>query len=76
MDVRTLMRQAVGFNALSAAIVTGDRSVTFEQAWDRGVRVANGLRELGVPNGPPPSAKRVEPREVVYDDHQLQPLLP
>ena len=51
MDVRTLMRQSVGFNPQATAIVTDDRSVTFEQAWDRGVRLANGLRDLGVRPG-------------------------
>jgi acyl-CoA synthetase (AMP-forming)/AMP-acid ligase II len=51
MDVRTLMRQSAGFNSRATAIVTPDRSVTFEQAWDRGVRVANGLREFGIRPG-------------------------
>jgi acyl-CoA synthetase (AMP-forming)/AMP-acid ligase II len=51
MDVRTLMRQSAGFNSEATAIVTPDRSVTFEQAWDRGVRVANGLREFGIRPG-------------------------
>lgn len=51
MDVCTLMRQSAGFNSEGTAIVTPDRSVTFAQAWDRGVRLANGLREFGVRPG-------------------------
>ena len=51
MDVRTQMRQAVRFNADRTAIVTEDRSLTFSEAWDRGVRLANGLRAMGVRPG-------------------------
>jgi acyl-CoA synthetase (AMP-forming)/AMP-acid ligase II len=51
VDVRTLMRQAVGFNANETAVIDEARSVTFEQAWDRGVRLANGLWDLGVRPG-------------------------
>jgi acyl-CoA synthetase (AMP-forming)/AMP-acid ligase II len=51
VNVRTMMRQAVAFNATETAVVDEARSVTFEQAWDRGVRVANGLGDLGVRPG-------------------------
>ena len=51
MDVCTLMRQSAGFNADGAAIVTPNQWVTFARAWDRGVRLANGLREFGVRPG-------------------------
>jgi acyl-CoA synthetase (AMP-forming)/AMP-acid ligase II len=48
MDVPTLMRQSAGFNSVATAIVTHDRSLSFAEAWDRGVRMANGLRGFGV----------------------------
>ncbi|MCW2996864.1 MAG: o-succinylbenzoate--CoA ligase [Solirubrobacterales bacterium] len=51
MNVCTLMRQAVHFNADRPAIATQDRTLTFSEAWDRGVRLANGLRALGVQPG-------------------------
>jgi acyl-CoA synthetase (AMP-forming)/AMP-acid ligase II len=51
MDVPGLMRQSVQFHAERTAIVTNDVSLTFAQAWERGVRVANGLRALGVHAG-------------------------
>ncbi|MEA2619021.1 MAG: hypothetical protein QOE72_4804 [Chloroflexota bacterium] len=51
MSVRTMMRQAVTFNARRPAIITEDRTFTFTEAWDRGVRLANGLRALGMKPG-------------------------
>lgn len=51
MDVTTLMRQAARLNASFPAIVTEDRTVTFAEAWDRGVRLANALISLGVQRG-------------------------
>ena len=51
MDVRTMMRQAVRFNADRAAIITEDRRFTFTEAWQRGVRLANGIRALGIQPG-------------------------
>ncbi|MEJ2870538.1 AMP-binding protein [Actinomycetospora sp. OC33-EN08] len=51
MDVPSLMRQSARFHADRTALLTRDVSLTFAQAWDRGVRVANGLRELGVRPG-------------------------
>lgn len=51
MDVRTLMRRTVWFNAKREAIVAGDRRLSFEQAWERGVRLANGLLALGIKPG-------------------------
>ena len=51
MDVRTLMRQAVTYNRDRVAIVTEDRTLTFTEAWARGVRLANALRALGVKPG-------------------------
>jgi acyl-CoA synthetase (AMP-forming)/AMP-acid ligase II len=51
VDVPSLMRQSVQFHADRTALITRTRSLTFAQAWDRGVRVANGLRALGVRPG-------------------------
>ncbi|KRF19425.1 AMP-dependent synthetase [Nocardioides sp. Soil797] len=51
MDVTTLMRQAARLNATFPALITEDRTLTFEQAWDRGVRLANALIALGVQPG-------------------------
>jgi acyl-CoA synthetase (AMP-forming)/AMP-acid ligase II len=51
MDVRTMMRQAVEFNADRPAIITESRTFTFTEAWERGVRLANGLRALGIHQG-------------------------
>jgi acyl-CoA synthetase (AMP-forming)/AMP-acid ligase II len=51
MDVPSLMRQSVSFHRDRPAIITGDRTLTFAEAWDRGVRMANGLRALGVQPG-------------------------
>jgi len=51
VDVPSLMRQAVALNRRRIAIITEDRELTFEQMWVRGVRLANGLRALGVRPG-------------------------
>jgi acyl-CoA synthetase (AMP-forming)/AMP-acid ligase II len=51
MDVSSLMRQAARFNAQRTAIITEDRRLDFAEAWQRGVRMANGLRALGVRHG-------------------------
>lgn len=51
MDVPSLMRQAMRFNADRTAIIAEGRSLTYAEAWDRGVRVANGLIEAGVKPG-------------------------
>ena len=51
MDVPSLMRQALQFNADRQAIITENETLTFAQAWDRGVRLANGLIALGVEPG-------------------------
>ncbi len=51
MDVRTLMRRTVTFNRNREAIVSGDVRLTFAQAWDRGVRLANALLALGIKPG-------------------------
>lgn len=51
MDVPSLMRQAAQIYGSRTAIITRDAVLTFAQAWDRGVRLANGLRSLGVSPG-------------------------
>ncbi len=48
MDVRSLMAQAVRYNAQRTAIIHGDRRLTFGEAWARGVRLANALLDLGL----------------------------
>lgn len=51
MDVASLMRQAALTNSTRQAIVFEGRSLTFAQAWDRGVRLANALIDMGVRPG-------------------------
>ena len=51
MDVRTLMQQAVITHADRECVVHGDRRLTFTQAWDRGIRLANALLDLGLEPG-------------------------
>jgi acyl-CoA synthetase (AMP-forming)/AMP-acid ligase II len=46
-----MMRQAVQFNPNRTAVVSEDRSLSFAQAWERGLRFANGLRAVGVEPG-------------------------
>lgn len=51
MDVRSLMRRTVLYNAEREAIVHGDTRLTFRQAWSRGLRLANALLQLGLQPG-------------------------
>jgi acyl-CoA synthetase (AMP-forming)/AMP-acid ligase II len=51
MQVTSLIRQAAALNRDNIAVVTEDRVLTFAEAWDRGVRLANGLHALGVQPG-------------------------
>jgi acyl-CoA synthetase (AMP-forming)/AMP-acid ligase II len=51
MDVRTLMRRSAGFYAHQEAVVHGDNRLTFTEAWERGLRLANGLLALGLQPG-------------------------
>ncbi|HVS41787.1 MAG TPA: AMP-binding protein [Candidatus Dormibacteraeota bacterium] len=51
MDVRSLMRRAAGFNADREALVHGEARLTFAEAWERGLRLANGLLALGLQPG-------------------------
>ena len=51
MDVRGLMRRSAVFYAGREAVVHGDDRLTFGQAWERGLRLANGLLALGLQPG-------------------------
>ena len=51
MDVRGLMRRSATFFAKREAIVAGERRLTFEEAWRRGLRMANALLSLGLEPG-------------------------
>lgn len=51
MDVTGLMRQSAQFNARRVAIVHGDRRLTYAEAWERGVRLANRLLAMGLQPG-------------------------
>jgi acyl-CoA synthetase (AMP-forming)/AMP-acid ligase II len=45
------MRQAVAHNRHRVAVVSEDRTLTFAEAWARGIRLANALRAMGVEPG-------------------------
>jgi acyl-CoA synthetase (AMP-forming)/AMP-acid ligase II len=51
LDVRTALRRSAGFHSERTAVVSEGRELTFGQAWDRGVRLANGLLSLGLAPG-------------------------
>ncbi len=51
MDVRTLMRQSAEINKNREAVVYGDRRLTYREAWNRGLRFANGLLAMGLKPG-------------------------
>ena len=51
MDVPSLMRQSMALYRDRTALVTETATYTFGEAWERGVRTANGLRALGVRPG-------------------------
>lgn len=51
MDVRSLMRRSAMFNQHREAVVAGDRRLTYGEAWDRAVRLANGLLDFGLQAG-------------------------
>src|SRR5258705_720507 len=51
MDVRTLMHRSVRFWGDREAISSGERRLTFSEAWDRGIRMANALLETGLKPG-------------------------
>lgn len=51
MDVRSLMDQSAQLHAHHTAVIHGERRVTFADAWERSVRLANGLLALGIRPG-------------------------
>lgn len=51
MDVPSLMRLALSFNRDRRAIITENEELTYGDMWQRGVRMANALRDLGVQPG-------------------------
>ena len=51
MDVRGLMRRSALFHAGREAVVYGDVRLTFGEAWERGLRLANGLLSMGLRPG-------------------------
>ena len=61
--MRTQMRSAADYNAHREAVAAGDRRLTFAQAWERGVRLANGLLALGL---------RPQDRVGVLEDNTLE----
>lgn len=48
ITVREAMRRAVEWHRDECAVICGDTRLTFTQAWARGCRFANALRELGL----------------------------
>jgi acyl-CoA synthetase (AMP-forming)/AMP-acid ligase II len=63
MDVRLLMRRSAAFYRALPAVVVGERSFTYEQAWQRGVRMANRLLALGLAPGD---------RVAILDDNSVE----
>jgi len=51
MNVTSLMRQAAQLYAENPAVIFGNKTLTFSEAWERGVRLANALRKLGLNPG-------------------------
>lgn len=51
MNVKELMWQSVKYNSNRAAITFRGETLTFSEAWERGVKLANGLASLGVQPG-------------------------
>ena len=48
MDVRNLMRRSAGFFRDREAVVADGRRLSFGEAWERGLRLANGLLAQGL----------------------------
>jgi acyl-CoA synthetase (AMP-forming)/AMP-acid ligase II len=51
MDVRTMMRRTVEQWGDSEAVLAGDRRLSYSEAWERGVRLANVMIEAGMRPG-------------------------
>ncbi|SDR57981.1 Acyl-CoA synthetase (AMP-forming)/AMP-acid ligase II [Rhizobiales bacterium GAS191] len=48
INARDAMRRAAAWNRDRTAIISNDRSLTFAEAWTRGIRLANGLLAMGL----------------------------
>jgi acyl-CoA synthetase (AMP-forming)/AMP-acid ligase II len=48
MNVRTILRRSATFHREHVAVVADGRQLTFQEAWSRGLRLANGLTEYGL----------------------------
>ncbi|GAA0608234.1 class I adenylate-forming enzyme family protein [Sporichthya brevicatena] len=51
LDVRSAMRRSAQFHADLPAVTSGEDTLTYAQAWDRGLRLANGLLAMGLQPG-------------------------
>lgn len=51
LNVRDALRRSARVNAGRVAVRSGDATWTYEYAWDRGLRLANALLELGIAPG-------------------------
>jgi len=51
MDVRSLMRRSAEYHSGLTAVIEREHRLTFEQAWTRGLQMANGLLGLGLNPG-------------------------
>lgn len=51
INVRDALRRSAQWNSDALAIISDDRGLTFGEAWDRGIRLANGLLSLGLEPG-------------------------
>jgi acyl-CoA synthetase (AMP-forming)/AMP-acid ligase II len=63
MDVRSFMERAVRTWSDREAVVEGERRLTYGQAWDRGLRLANLMRASGL---------RAQDRVAVIEDNTLE----
>ncbi|MFG1347753.1 AMP-binding protein [Xanthobacter autotrophicus DSM 431] len=46
--MRDAMRRAAEWHESRIAVISGERTLTFGEAWRRGIRLANGLRAMGL----------------------------
>jgi len=51
MDLRTQLRRSAGYFSERPAVVHDDRRLTFQEAWSRGLRLANALIAMGLRPG-------------------------
>lgn len=51
IDIRGAMRRAAAFNGDRIAVRADGRDLTFAESWDRGVRLANALLDMGLQPG-------------------------